>query len=155
MSASKPTSLIPEIVAAAGALLATVAIFMPWYATDPASPASNIDGVRGELSMWTVHEAMRYVLLSLVVAMAAMSLLVLLRGARGLFEPIMVLGVNAIGVVLYFGFIYRPGDPMQTISLRYGFFLALAGVAVSLIVASIRAKQAGPRRSGSPIAARA
>ena len=155
MPAVPTTSRVPELLAAAGALLATVAVFLPWYATDPASRASNIDGVRGELSMWTVHEAMRYLLLLLLVLIAAMTVATLLRRARNLSEPMMVLGVNALGVVLYFGFIYRPGDPMQTISLRYGYFLALAGIVAPLVVASIRAKQSGPRRSGSPIAARA
>ena len=148
-------SRVPELLAAAGALLATVSVFLPWYSTDPRSRASNIDGVRGELSMWTVHEAMRYVLLLLLVLITVMAFATLLRGATGLFEPTMVLGVNAIGVVLYFGFIYRPGSPMQTISLEYGYFLSLVGTAAPLVVASIRAKQSGPRRSGSPIAARA
>lgn len=148
-------SRVPELLAAAGALLATVAVFLPWYSTDPQSRASNIDGVRGELSMWTVHEAMRYVLLLLLVLMTVMSVVALLRGAKGMSEPIMVLGVNAIGIVLYFGFIYRPGSPMQTISLEHGYFLSLIGTLVPLVVSSIRAKQAGPRRSGSPVAARA
>ena len=154
MSASTPSSRVQELLAAAGAALATVAIFLPWYGTDPQSPASNIDGVRGDLSMWTVHEAMRYVLLALLVLMTVMALASLLGRAHGLVDPIMVLGVNAIGIVLYFGFIYRPGDPMQTISLRYGYFLALAGVTTSLVVASLRAKQS-VRRSASPLSARA
>jgi hypothetical protein len=154
MSAHSPKSRVPEAIAAAGALLAAVSVFLPWYSTDPASRASNIDGVRGDLSMWTVHEAMRYVLLVLLVLIAIMALATLLRGETGLHEPGMVLGVNALGIVLYFGFIYRPGDPMQTISLRYGFFLALAGIAVPLVVAALRAK-AGMKRSASAIGSRA
>jgi hypothetical protein len=97
---------------------------------------------------------MRYVLLVLVVLVGLMSLATLLRGATGLHEPSMVLGVNAIGIVLYFGFIYRPGTPMQTISLAYGYWLALAGVVAPLVVSSIRAKQS-VRRSASPLSARA
>ena len=154
MSVSSPTSRLPELVAALGALLAAVAVFLPWYSTDPASRASNIDGVRGDLSMWTVHEAMRYVLLLLLVLIAVMALATLLRGAHGLHEPGMVLGVNAIGIVLYFGFIYRPGTPMQTIDLAYGYWLAVIGVIAPLVVSSIRAKQSA-RRSASPLSARA
>lgn len=154
MSASSPKSRVPEAIAAAGALLATVSVFLPWYSTDPASRASNIDGVRGDLSMWTVHEAMRYVLLLLLVLIAVMALATLLRGETGLHEPSMVLGVNALGIVLYFGFIYRPGSPMQTIDLGYGYFLSLAGVIAPLVVSSIRAKQS-VRRSASPLTARA
>jgi len=154
MPASSPRSRLPELVAALGSLLAILAIFLPWYSTDPSSRASNIDGVRGDLSMWTVHEAMRYVLLILLVLVAVMSLATLLRGATGLHEPGMVMGVNAIGIVLYFGFIYRPGTPMQTISLAYGYALALVGVLAPLVVSSIRAKQSA-RRSASPLSARA
>lgn len=154
MSASSPKSRVPELLAAAGALLATVAVFLPWYSTDPQSRASNIDGVRGDLSMWTVHEAMRYVLLLLLVLVAVMAVATLLRGDRGLHEPSMVLGVNAIGIVLYFGFIYRPGTPMQTIDLAYGYWLAVAGVVAPLVVSSMRAKQS-VRRSASPLSARA
>jgi hypothetical protein len=97
---------------------------------------------------------MRYVLLVLLVLVAIMSLATLLRGEDGLHEPSMVLGVNALGIVLYFGFIYRPGSPMQTIDLAYGYLLSLVGVVAPLVVSSIRAKQS-VRRSGSPLTARA
>lgn len=145
---------IPELIAAAGAVVALVTVFLPWYATEERSVNSNIDGVRGDLSMWTVHEAMRYVLLLVVVLMLAMTVSALLRpdSARGLAEPIMVLAVNAVGIVLYFGILYRPGEPPATISLRYGWFLALVATLVPLVVA---ARRAGRRRSGSPVAQRA
>ena len=155
MSATSSQSRVPEAIAAIGALVAIVSVFLPWYSTDPASRASNIDGVRGDLSMWTVHEAMRYVLLVLLVLIAVMAVIALVRGENAVHEPSMVLGVNAIGIVLYFGFIYRPGSPMQTISLEYGYLLSLVGVVVPLVVSSIRSKQSSPRRSGSPIAQRA
>ena len=151
---SSSKSRVPELIAALGALLAVASVFLPWYSTDPASRASNIDGVRGDLSMWTVHEAMRYVLLVLVVLIAVMAVAALVRGDGSVHEPAMVLGVNAIGIVLYFGFIYRPGTPMQTISLAYGYWLAVGGVIAPLVVSSIRAKQS-VRRSASPLTARA
>ena len=154
MATTAHKSRLPELLGAAGAILAIVSVFLPWYSTDAASRASNIDGRRGDLSMWTVHEAMRYVLLVLLVLVAIMSLATLLRGEDGLHEPAMVMGVNAIGIVLYFGFIYRPGSPMQTISLDYGYFLSLVGVIVPLAVSSVRAKQS-VRRSGSPLTSRA
>ena len=154
MSAHSPQSRIPEAVAAVGAVLAIVSVFLPWYSTDPDSRASNIDGVRGDLSMWTVHEAMRYVLLALLVLIAILAVTALVRGENAVHEPSMVLGVNAIGIVLYFGFIYRPGSPMQTISLGYGYLVSVIGVVAPLVVSSIRAKQS-VHRSGSPLTSRA
>lgn len=146
---------LPELTAAVASVAAVVAVFLPWYSTDPQSRVSNIDGRRGDQSMWTVHEAMRWVLLALVVLVAVMTVATLLRPhvAGNFSDPIMVMGVNAIGIVLYFGFIFRPGDPMQTITLEYGYFLALAGTAVPLVVSAVRAK-AGLRRSASPIGSR-
>ena len=143
-----------ELLAAAGCLLALVAIFLPWYATEAQSVNSNIDGVRGDLSMWTVHEAMRYVLLLLVVLMLAISLVALWRpaSARSLADPMIYVAVNAVGIVLYFGLLYRPGEPPATISLSFGWFLALVGTLVPLVVA---ARRAGRHRSGSPVAQRA
>ncbi len=157
MSASdRSRSRLPELAAAVGSLLALAAIFLPWYATDPQSRVSNIDGRQGDQSMWLVHDAMRWVLLVLVVLMALMTLSALLRpsGAAGFVDPIMVMAVNAMGIVLWFGFVYRPGDPMQTISLSYGWFLALAGTLTPLVMNAYRAK-ATMRRSAGIIGTRA
>lgn len=153
---SRFSNRLPELIAAVGCTIATAAIFLPWYSTDPQVAASSIDGVKGELSMWTVHEAMRYVLLAHLVLLVLMTWTALLReeDGKGLREPIMVLAVNAIGITVYFGFIYRPGEPMQTISLEYGCLLALAGTVPALVVNALRARE-GVRRSASPIGARA
>lgn len=153
---SKVSNRGPELLAVIGSIAAVVAVFLPWYRTDPASPASNIDGVRGELSMWTVHEAMRYVLLVHLVLLVILTVATLLAAGRrsGLHEPIMVLAVNAIGIIVYFGFIFRPGEPMATISLEYGCLVALAGSIPALAVSAVRSS-AGMRRSASPIGARA
>lgn len=148
------TKRTPEIIAAAGTVLALVAVFLPWYGTEAASLNSNIDGVRGDLSMWTVHEAMRYVLLVLLVLMLAMAVSAARQPdhARSLADPMIYVAVNALGIVLYFGLLYRPGEPPATISLRYGWFIALVGTLAPLIVA---ARISGPRRSSSPVAQRA
>ena len=156
MSASdRSRSRLPELAATLGSALALAAIFMPWYATDPQSRVSNIDGRKGDQSMWLVHDAMRWVLLVLVVLMVLMTLSALVRPheAAGFVDPIMVMAVNALGIVVWFGFVYRPGDPMQTISLRYGWFLALAGTLTPLVMNAYRAK-ATMRRSASPVGAR-
>lgn len=131
-----------------------VGLFLPWYATDPDRPASNIDGVRGELSGWTVHEAMRYVILAFALIQLGLALAAMRNrtSARELAEGSMVTAVNAVGVVFYFGLIYRPGEPPATIELRYGWFVAAAGVLIALIAIVNRVQKSSRRRSGSPIA---
>ena len=147
------TSRLPELLSAIGSALLAVGLFLPWYATDPGNAVSNIDGVRGDLSGWTVHEAMRYAVLAFAVIQGVLSLIGLLRprAARDLAEATMVTAVNAVGVVVYFGLIYRPGEPPETISLRYGWFLALAGMVVTLVAAVYRVQKSSRRRAGSPV----
>ncbi len=149
----RSTTRVPEAVAVAGSLLLAIALFLPWYVTDPHSAASNIDGVKGSLSGWTVHEAMRYAVLGLAVVQLVLSVAALARpqSARDLAEAAMVMAVNSFGIVVYFGLIYRPGEPMNTISLRYGWFLALIGVVVALVAAVARVQASSRRRAGSPV----
>ena len=147
-------SRTPEFLSAAGSLMTAVGLFLPWYATDPDRTASNIDGVRGEISGWTVHEAMRYVILVLALIQLALALAALRPGAdlRALAEATMVMAVNSFGIVIYFGLIFRPGEPPATIDLQYGWAVATVGTVATLIGAVMRAQRSSRRRSGSPIA---
>lgn len=122
---------------AIGLLLALTA-FLPWYSTDSQNPNSNIDGQRGDLSPWDVHPVLRWILL-FVAAAALLSAWQTWHAhqtewKRG--EMSAVVATIIACLVLVAGVIARPGDPSGTISLHYGWFIALvlaiAGIANAL-----------------------
>ena len=144
-------SRAPELLLVAGALLATLALFAPWYSTDPSYPTSAIDGVRGDLSGWTVHEAMRWVALALSLIPLVLGATALRSpdAARSLAEIAMVTLVNGLGVVLYFGWLYRPGEPQQTISLAWGWWVAAGATVLALLGTLWRVQGEARRRAGA------
>jgi len=62
-----------------------------------------------------------------------------LTWARG--ELTAVLAIAAFGLLLYVGVIDRPGDPAGQIELEWGWYVALAGGALMLTGAALRASE--------------
>ena len=62
-----------------------------------------------------------------------------LSWARG--EMTMVTSIAALGLIFYNGVIDRPGDPSGAISLKYGWFLALAGTLAMIAAAALRSSE--------------
>jgi hypothetical protein len=132
-----------------GLAFATTA-FLPWYGTDPGNPASNIDGERGELSAWDVHPTLRWLILFVGVA-ALLSAWQTWHSHRTEWkrgEMSVVVASTAAGLVLVAGLLARPGEPSGTISLEYGWFVALAISAAGIAVALSRMPQARRRPPG-------
>jgi hypothetical protein len=125
---------------AAGALL-VLGLFMPWYATDASNGHSEIDGRHGALDGWAVHPVLRWLLLAAATAPFVLAWIVLrghdLSWARG--EMTVVTSVAAFGLIAYNGFIDRPGD--IEISLRVGFFAALAATLAMIAAAATRSSE--------------
>ena len=139
-----------ELVAAVGGLLLAVCLFLPWYETDPDNPNAQIDGARGALSGWEVHPLMRWLLLAAAVAPIILLYIVVrdheLSWPRG--EMTAVVGMIALVLVLYVGLVDRPGEPSGQISLEYGWFVALLGIAAIILGGAIRAS--GTERPRKP-----
>jgi hypothetical protein len=116
-----------EIAAAVGGLLLAISIFLPWYATSD-NPNSQIDGARGALSAWAVHDILRWLLLAAAAAPIILLWIVFrdheLSWPRG--EMTAVTAIAAFGLVGYSGVVDRPGN--LEISLQYGWFMAMVGV---------------------------
>src|SRR3954453_23179599 len=116
-----------ELIAVAGGLLLALGLFLPWYETNPDNRNANIDGAGGALSGWTVHPLLHWLLLA-----AAAAPLILAWGIardhalswpRG--EMTAVVAMIAVVLILYVGFIDRPGQPSSQISLALGWFVSL------------------------------
>jgi hypothetical protein len=118
-----------ELIAALGGILLAVGIFLPWYSTSSDNANALIDGRRGDVSAWSVHPVMRWLLLAAALAPLILVWIIVrdheLSWARG--ELTAVVGIAAFGLIFYAGVIDRPGEPSGEISLGIGWFLALVG----------------------------
>lgn len=134
------------------ACLVGVSLLLPWYATDPTNPNASIDGRRGDVIGWAAHPVLRWLFLATVGA-AVLSAWQTISGRapahgvqRG--ETSAVLALSGVALLLFQGWIERPGYPVAEIHLTYGWFLALAGAIVALGAAMARLPQAKPAPPG-------
>jgi hypothetical protein len=131
-----------EWIAVSGGLLLAVSLFLPWYGTSD-NPNAVIDGARGDLSAWQVHPVLRWLMLAAAAAPLILAWIVLrdheLSWPRG--EMTAVVGMAALGLVLYSGIVTRPGEPRSAIGLQIGWFLAIAGIVLMIVGGSKRAAE--------------
>jgi hypothetical protein len=130
-----------EYLAVAGGLLLALGVFLPWYGTNDDNPNANIDGAVGTVSGWTVHPILHWLLLAGASAPLILAWIIArdheLSWPRG--EMTAVVAMIAIALILYVGFIDRPGRPSGQISLQYGWFVALLGAVLMLVGGATRA----------------
>ena len=136
-----------EWIAVAGGLLLAFATFLPWYGTSE-NPNAEIDGARGDFSAWDVHPILRWLMLAAAAAPLILAWIVLrdheLSWPRG--DMTAVVGMAAIGLVLYSGIVSRPGEPRSEIALQVGWFLALLGIAMMIAGGARRATEVERKR---------
>jgi hypothetical protein len=129
-----------ELIAALGGIALAVGVFLPWYATSR-NPHAHLNGARGEFSAWEAHPILRWLLLAAAVAPLILAYIVALdrelSWPRG--ELTGVVAMTTVALILYFGFLSRPGEPPGEISLRLGWLLSLAGAVAMLVGGAIRA----------------
>jgi hypothetical protein len=129
-----------EVIAAVGGLILAISVFLPWYGTDEDNRNSLIDGAQGSFSCWDVHGILRFLMLLAAIAPLILAWIVIreheLSWPRG--EVTAVVAIAALGLLFYNGFVDRPGEPSSTISLKYGWVLAVIGAGLMLVGAVIR-----------------
>jgi hypothetical protein len=130
-----------EYLAVVGGLLLALSLFLPWYETNPDNRNANIDGATGTLSGWTVHPILHWLLLAAAAAPLILAWIIVrdhqLSWPRG--EMTAVVGMVAIVLVLYVGFVDRPGTPSGQVSLQIGWYVALLGCALTIAGGAMRA----------------
>lgn len=143
-----------EIVAMAGGTLLAVAVFLAWYrlGSENSTLGSIGRGHEGEtVSAWRSHAVLRILLLLAALAPFILAYIVVREHAlswpRG--ELTAVIGL-AVTLVLLRGFILRPGEPTSTISLQYGWVIALLGAGLILFGALIHQAGTGSGRRRKP-----
>jgi hypothetical protein len=111
-----------EIIACVAGFLLAIAVFLPWYKTDPTNPNSQLNGDRGEFSAWAAHNILRFLLLGAAIAPFILTWIIIrehqLSWPRG--ELTAVVAITSLTLILVAGFIARPGDPRDTIGVNTG-----------------------------------
>ncbi len=134
---------VSEIIAALGGLLLAASVFVKCYEARPQNPNANIDGMRGTLSIWEVHDIIRILLLLAALAPIVLVYIVLrdhqLSWPRG--EMTAVIGLTAATLIFYTGIIDRPGEPSGEIELEIGWYGAMLGAILSTIGGALRSSE--------------
>lgn len=137
-----------EYIAMGGGLLLAISVFCPWYEVD--SPLGILAGVTGEhtFSAWDAHSIVRWLLLLAAIAPFVLAWIVAhdyaLSWPRG--ELTMVIALTAGAIILYMGVIDRPGEPPSAVSLQWGWFVGVIGVAMMFFGAIARQQETGVAR---------
>ena len=131
-----------DILAAIGGVILALSVFATkTYEARPESPTAQIEGLRGTVSIWQVHPLLRWLLLAAAFAPIILVYIIVrdheLSWPRG--EMTAVIGIIALGLVVYQGVIDRPGEPPSAISLAFGWWVALLGTILITVGGSYRA----------------
>ena len=134
-----------ELMVVGGGVLLGIALFLPWYRTEP---RGDIDGAQGRLTGFEVHDVQRWLLLAAAVAPLILIYILVrdhkLSWARG--ELTAVTSIAAFGLVAYTGIIDLPGDFQSLVSRQYGLWIALLGTILMLVGSALRASSTERRR---------
>jgi hypothetical protein len=142
-----------EAVAVIGGLVLAISLFLSWYTlSNRYASLHSCKGPKGACSGWSSLG-----LLSVIIVIAAIAPVVLayivIRGhalswPRG--ELTALCSIVALVLILFLGFIDRPGSPPGEIQISYGWFLGMLGGLLILIGALVRSQESGGRRRKPP-----
>jgi hypothetical protein len=137
-----------EIIAAVGGLLLAISVFVKCYEARPQNPNANIDGMKGTLSIWQVHDILRILLLLAALAPIVLVYIVVrdhqLSWPRG--ELTAVVGLTAATLLFYTGIIDRPGEPSGEIELEIGWYGAMLGSILTTVGGALRSSETGRKK---------
>jgi hypothetical protein len=123
-----------------------VGTFLPWFAT---TASGRINGDAGTFSAWQTFGAFKYYLLWCSIGSVTVAPWIAARRDRLSWTPgelSIFFAIVGVGLILFNGFISRPGEPSGEIHLRPGFWLALIGMLGLTYAGAIRARSHLPAR---------
>ena len=132
-----------ERVAIYGGIMLAVGLFLPWYHVTTGNDLAHKD-----FSCWDIHTTMRWFLLAGSIAPLILAWIIAndhaLSWPRG--QVTMVVAVAAFGLIAYNGLIDRPGPSNSFLSLKYGWFISLAGTLLMLTGSLMRQSETELKR---------
>jgi hypothetical protein len=138
-----------EIIAALGGVLLAISVFLAWYSLGNANASLNTcHGPNSSCSAWDGLSVIRFLLLLAAIAPAILAWIIVrghaLSWPRG--ELTAVTALAALTLVVFRGFIDKPGNPPGQITVDYGWWLALVGGLLILFGAIWRSRESSGRR---------
>jgi hypothetical protein len=130
-----------DVASAVGGLVLIVSLFLPWFGVDTSATELCGAGKTSCTSFQTFHLFTAFIIpgLDLLLPAAAAAPLILIwiiaRGHQLSWPPgevTAIVGITATGLILYNGIIDRAGEDPSLISLKYGWFVGLAGALILL-----------------------
>jgi hypothetical protein len=134
-----------DIISAVGGLVLFISLFLPWYGVD--TDATELCGAGNDscsaydtFKLFTVAILPGLDLLLTAAAVAPFILVwIIVRGHELSWPPgevTAIVGITATALILYNGIVDRAGEDPSLISLKYGWFVALAGALMILLGAA-------------------
>jgi hypothetical protein len=134
-----------DIISAVGGLVLFISLFLPWFGVD--TDATELCGAGNDtcsaydtFKLFTVAILPGLDLLLTAAAVAPFILVwIIIRGHELSWPPgevTAIVGITASALILYNGIVDRAGEDPSLISLKYGWFVALAGALMILLGAA-------------------
>jgi hypothetical protein len=138
-----------EVIAIVGGIVLAVSVFLDWYTLGNRFAALNgCHGPDTSCTGWRSLEVSRFLLLAAAVAPLGLAWVIVRRHRlawpRG--ELTAVIALLALTLIVFRGFIDRPGSPPGEISVGIGWFLALLGGLLILFGSVTRSRETTTRR---------
>lgn len=138
-----------ELIAVVGDVLLVVSLFLSWFHLGNVhATLGPCKGPDSGCTGWESLPIVRYLFLAGAIAPLVLAYVVLrghgLAWPRG--EMTAVVGLLMLTGVVFFGPVYRPGNPRSQIGLSYGWWIALAGALMMLLGAVYRTQESTATR---------
>ena len=142
-----------EAVAVVGGLVLAISMFLTWYTLgNQYARLSSCRGPSGSCSGWTSLGVLSVIIVIAAIAPVILAYIIVrghaLSWPRG--ELTAVCSLVALVLVLFRGFIDKPGSPSGEIHISYGWVLAMLGGLLILLGALVRSQESGGRRRKPP-----
>ena len=122
-----------EFIGFAGVGVLLIALFLPWFETNPDNPNAEINGQTGEFNAFDTYGTLDWLLVAACLAPFILAWIVV-RGHKLTWRPgeiTMIVGMTAFALIILNGVILgRPGDPDSEIDIKIGYIVGLLGSAM-------------------------
>jgi predicted lysophospholipase L1 biosynthesis ABC-type transport system permease subunit len=138
-----------ELVGLSASAILFISLYLPWFQTDTSNRNSRIGGVTSKkeaITAFVAYDYLQYALIAACLAPIILALLVLFNREtswdRG--EVTAIVGLTALVLILFNGVIGGRPDDAVSITLSFGYYLALLASLGIFAGGALRMMEKGP-----------